>query len=117
MQLLQPSRAFFSFGLAAEALSASSSTGRVLSLRLPRSAAASAAASFCRSFGRQPLRSLFAFFKVAEVVAHRNADLLQRLFADARNLLELLGRHVGQRLDRGDAGSDQLLNDAFAQLA
>ena len=42
--------------------------------------------------------ALFALFKVAEVVAHRHADLLQRLFADAGNLFQLLGRHVGQSL-------------------
>ena len=43
-------------------------------------------------------RRFFAFFKVAEVVANRNADALQRLLADTRNLFELLRRHVGQRL-------------------
>ena len=42
--------------------------------------------------------------------------LLQRLLADAGNLFELLRRHVGQRFDGGDAGGDQLLDDAVAQL-
>ena len=60
--------------------------------------------------------AFFALFKLAEVVAHGHADPLQRLFADARNLFQLLGRHVGQRLNGGDAGSDQLLDDAVAQL-
>ena len=41
--------------------------------------------------------AFFALFKVAEVVANRDADALQRLLADARNLFELLRRHVRQR--------------------
>ncbi len=60
--------------------------------------------------------AFFALFKVTEVVAHGNADAFQRLLADARNLFELLRRHVGQSLHRGDAGGHQLLNDAVAQL-
>jgi hypothetical protein len=60
--------------------------------------------------------ALFALFKVAEVVANGHADALQRLFADAGNLFQLLGRHVGQRLDGGDARGHQLLDNAVAQL-
>src|ERR1035438_8783415 len=60
--------------------------------------------------------AFFALFKLAEVVAHGDADLFQGLFADAGNLFQLFGGHVGQRFDGGDAGSDQLLNDAVAQL-
>src|SRR6185312_1361460 len=60
--------------------------------------------------------SLFAFFEVPKVVPNGHADALQRLFADARNLFELFGRHVGQRLHGGDAASHQFLDNGLAQL-
>ena len=66
--------------------------------------------------GSCTFRPLLALFVLAEVMAHRGRNLLQRLFADARDLFQLLRRHVGQRLDRRDAGSHQLLDDRLAQL-
>ena len=92
--------------------------GSPASARPYRSFAVAASASRLRALAASAGRCrCFAFFKLAEVVAHGNGDLFQRLLADARNLLELLGRHVGQRLHGRDARSHQLLNDAFAQLA
>src|SRR6185437_2414564 len=61
-------------------------------------------------------RSLFAFFEVPKVVPNGHANALQRLFTDARNLFELFGRHVGQRLHGGDAAGHQFLDNGLAQL-
>src|ERR1700733_4516222 len=66
--------------------------------------------------GRFRNGTFFAFFKVAEVVANRNTDAFEGLFSDPGNLFQLLGRHVCQRLDGGNARGDQLLDDAFAQF-
>ena len=75
---------------------------------VPRGTAASAASPSVPGF--------FGIFKLAEVVPHSHADFFDCLLADARNLFELLGRHVGQRLNRGDAGGHQLLDNAVAQF-
>src|ERR1017187_4243653 len=73
--------------------------------------------SFARScFGDFRDVACFAFLKMAKVMTNGNADLFQCLFADAGNLLELLGSHIGKCLDGGDASGDQLLYDAVAQL-
>src|ERR1700723_1929860 len=62
-------------------------------------------------FARCRRRTLFALFVLAEVVPHRDADLLQRLLPDPRNLFQLLWSHVRQRFDGGDAGRNQLLDN------
>src|ERR1700677_4619816 len=69
-----------------------------------------------RALGNVRLVAFFAFFKMPEVVADGDADTLERFFADAGDLFELLGSHVGQTLDGGDAGGNQLLDDAVAEL-
>ncbi len=60
--------------------------------------------------------TLFALFVLAEVVADGDGDLLDCLFADAGDLFELLGGHVGERFDGGDAGGDEFFEDGFAEL-
>src|SRR6185437_10178033 len=50
---------------------------------------------FFRVRGRRDYRRpLLALLVLSEVVAHRDGDLFQRILADPRNLLQLLGRHV-----------------------
>src|SRR6185437_2513858 len=65
---------------------------------------------------RHGSRTLFTLLVLSEVVAHGDGDLLDRLVPDARHLAELFGGHVGELLDGGDAGGDELLHDAFADL-
>ena len=55
-------------------------------------------------------------FVLSEIVSNCKTDLFQCLFPDSWNFFQLLGRHVGQCFDRGDAGNYQLLNDLFAQF-
>src|SRR6185312_13119108 len=71
---------------------------------------------FAALSARHRLGTLFARLVLPKVMPNRRADLFQRLFSDARNLLQLLRRHVGQRLDGGNARRHQLLDNAFAQL-
>ena len=87
--------------------SISSSREASSALRTAATSASSAAAA---------CRPLFAFFVLSEIMTHSHADLLESFFADAWDLLQLLGRHVGKGLHGGDPGGNKLLDDGFAQF-
>src|SRR5215469_1546015 len=70
----------------------------------------------CNLFGSRFNALNLSPFERGEVIVHGDADLLDRLWADSRQLFELFRRHVSKRFHGCDSSPNELLYDLFAEF-